>query len=122
MVEKQEGVGRKRGRRPKNEKKEYVLNKEQMKFILDLSDDKETREIIFDLLIKANKKDHGREIQFKDLVILSLAKLNEKDIEKLQEASLTEMEKVERTLQEYNRKNSLNLSMGEFLMKKLGIN
>ncbi len=45
-----------------------------------------------------------------------------KDIDKIQERSLSDMEKVHRTLDEYNKKNNLSLSLEEYLVKKLGIN
>ena len=114
--------GKKRGRKPKNEKKEYSLNVEQTKFYVDLSEDKVSLDLAFNLLKKANEKTYGHEITFKDIVIYAASKLNEKDIEKIQEGSLSEMEKVDRAREEFNKKNGLNLTMGEFLIKKLGIN
>lgn len=118
----QQNQVKKRGRRPKNQKKEYILNEDQSKFFIDLSNEKDSLDLIFSLLKKCNKKDYGREITFKDLCIYSLSKLADKDIEKIQELSLSEMEKVQRTLDEYNKRNSTNLTLGEFLVKKLGIN
>ena len=113
---------KKRGRRPKNEKREYELNKEQTKFFVDVTRDQSSLDLIFGLLGKSNSKTHGREIIFKDLAIYALGKLADKDIEKIQEMSLSEMEKVERTLTEFNQKNGTTLTMGEFLVKKLNIN
>jgi hypothetical protein len=112
---------KKRGRKPKNEKKEYVLNRDQTKFFIDYGDNKKELEIVFDLLVKANKKSLGRDIVFKDLAIFGLSKLNEKDLEKIQESSLTEMERVYRSLEDYNEKSGLRLSLGEYLSKKLGV-
>ncbi|MBL7665283.1 MAG: hypothetical protein JNM93_09125 [Bacteriovoracaceae bacterium] len=114
--------GKKRGRKPKNQKKEYVINQERSKFYVDVSDDKENLDLIFSLLKKANAKNYGREINFKDLCLLLLTKVTDKDIEKLQENSLSEMEKVERSRDEYNRKNNTNLTLGEYLIKRLNIN
>ena len=71
------------------------------------------------ILDEANQKDKGREVTFKDVVAHALAKIKSKDIEKLREESLSKMEKVERMLVEYNQSHGLNLSMGEFLAKKL---
>ncbi len=113
---------KKRGRKAKNQKKEFVINQEQTKFFVDLSSDKDGLSLIFGLLGKCNEKNYGKEIQFKDVVLYAVSKLNEKDIEKIQESSLSEMEKVERALDEYNKKNGSKLSMGEFLVKRLGIN
>jgi hypothetical protein len=64
---------------------------------------------------------YGREINFRDLVIHAIPKLNSKDIEKNQDSSLTEMERVKRLLDEHNEKNKTMLSLGEFLVKKLSI-
>lgn len=115
-------IKKKRGRKPKNYSEEYKLNLDQKKFFVDLS--KEERELnkVFKLLDQANKKDYGKEITFKDIALYALDKLNPKDIERVQELSMSEMEKVERTLNEYNKKNGTTLSLGEFLVKKLNIN
>ncbi len=122
MNEIQNEVGKKRGRKPKNQKKEMSLNQEQTKFFIDLSNEKESLDLIFGLLKRCNEKDYGRVILFKDICLYSVAKLTDKDIEKIQEMSLGEMEKVQRLLDEHNKKTGLNLSLGEFLIKKLGIN
>lgn len=113
---------KKKGRRPKNQISEYVLNKEQSKFFVDLSNEKVELDLIFGILEKANQKDQGREITFKDLVLFSVTKITDKDLEKIQESTLSDMEKVERALIEYNKKNNLNLTLGEFLVKRLSIN
>jgi hypothetical protein len=89
---------------------------------MELSDKKNELQMIFNLLLRANQKDYGREIIFKDLVLLALPKLNDKDLEKLQECSLTGMEKVARALDLYNKKNSTSLKLDEYLLLKLGIN
>jgi hypothetical protein len=112
---------KKRGRKPKNEKKEYVLNRDQTKFFIDYGDNKKELGVVFDLLVKANKKGLGRDIVFKDLAMFGLSKLNEKDLEKIQESSLTEMERVYRSLEDYNEKSGLRLCLGEYLSKKLGV-
>jgi len=113
---------KKRGRRRKDEPVELVNPKDQNKFFVDVSKDQENKELILNFLSQANNKDQGREITFKDLVFISLPKITPKDIEKLQESCLSEMEKVERALSEYNKKNEVNLTLGEFLVRKLGIN
>jgi DNA-binding FadR family transcriptional regulator len=122
MSEIQIGIIKKRGRKPKNQKKEVSLNQEQTKFFIDLSNDKDSLDLIFELLRKSNEKDYGRAILFKDICLYAISKLTDKDIDKIQELSLGEMEKVQRLLDEHNKKTGLKLSLGEFLMKKLGIN
>ncbi len=128
-IKKEEGIQnpspmqkKKRGRKPKNEKTEYQINSEQTKFFVDLSKEKDSLEQIFNLLRKVNKKNYGREITFKDLAIFGIDKITEKDLDKIKDGSLSEMEKVEKALDEYNQKNGTKLSMGEFLVKKLSIN
>lgn len=122
MENNQEEVVKKRGRRPKNQIKEVSINQEQTKFFIDLSNEKDSLNLIFDLLKKCNEKNYGRIILFKDLCLYAVAKLTDKDLEKIQELSLGEMEKVQRALDEHNKKTGQTLSLGEFLVKKLGIN
>ena len=111
----------KKGRRKKNSNEEYSLNTEQMKFFVDLSKDKESLSKLFEILKRANQKEYGGEITFKDIALYFIERLTQKDIEKIQELSLTEMERVERALNEYNQKNETKLGLGEFLVKKLSI-
>jgi len=98
------------------------MNRSRVRFFVDLSKDKDKINKVFNLLEKANKKDSGEDITFKELALFAIDKLNLKDIEKLQESSLSEMEKVERSLNDYNRKNGTKLTLGEYLIKKLNIN
>ena len=118
----EEEIIKKKGRKKKEISEEINSNKEQNKFFIDVSKDSESKEIILNLLTQANSKSHGKEIILKDLVLMSLPKLTVKDIEKIQENSLTGMEKVERALDEYNKKSETKLTLEEFLVKKLGIN
>ncbi len=113
---------KKRGRKTKNQSKEVVINKEQTKFFVDLSNEKKILDLIFSFLVKCNQKSYGRIITFKDLCLYSLSRLTEKDISKVQEMSLTQMEKVQRALDDFNKKTDQKLELGEFLVKKLGIN
>ncbi len=114
-------VGNKRGRKRKKENVDDGNLKEQNKFFIDVSKEPENKEMLLNLLAQANQKEHGREIILKDLVLIALPKLNLKDIEKIQDGCLSEMEKVERALLEYNKKNEVQLTLGEFLVKRLGI-
>lgn len=112
--------GKKRGR--KSKKKEGEERKEEKnKFFVDLGNDQEVLLLVIRLLSEANNKAYGREINFRDLVIHAVPKLNSKDIEKIQDQSLSEMERVKRLLDEHNEKNKTSLSLGEFLVKKLSI-
>jgi hypothetical protein len=111
---------RERGRKRKENTREE-RKKEKNKFFVDLGNDQDVLLLIKKLLVEANNKSYGREIIFKDLVIHAIPMLNSKDIEKIQNQSLNEMERVKRLLDEHNEKNKTSLSLGEFLVKKLSI-
>lgn len=113
---------KKRGRKPKNTNAEFQINPDQTKFFVDLSKDKESLRKVFDLLVATNKKDYGKEITFKDLALFGIEKITLKDIEKIQEISLSKKELLERAWGEFNKKNKQSLSFDDFLLKKVGIN
>lgn len=113
---------KKRGRKPKNDKSKFELNPDQTKFFVDLSKDKESLNKVFELLKTTNKKDYGREITFKDIAIFGIEKITSKDLEKIQENSLSKREMLERAWKDFNKKNKQNLSFDDFLLKKVGIN
>lgn len=113
---------KKRNKGEKKQRSGYIPKMDQHRFIVDVREEKESQDIINDLLSRANNKSYGRQIVFKDLVFCVLSRITDKDIEKLQEASLSEMERVERARADYNTKNSTNLTLGEFLVRKYNIN
>jgi hypothetical protein len=124
--EEEGGEKKKRGRVKKSVEDnknvaETFENVEKSKFFIDVSKEIETRDLIGKLLQEANNKNFGREIVLRDLIIASIPKLTSKDIERIQESALTDMEKIERLLIEHNEKNKTNLSLPEFLVKKLNI-
>lgn len=117
----EEGVER-RGRKKKDKKLEESNEVDsQYKFFVDLRHEKEVLEQILKMLKTANNKNYGKELTFKDLAVYAVPKLTAKDLEKIQEGSLSEMERVQRLLDEHNQKNEIKLSLGEFLVKKLNI-
>ena len=126
----EEGIGasakpvplKKRGRKPKNAKSEFQINLEQTKFFVDLSKEKENLNQVFELLKASNKKDYGKEVTFKDLALFGIEKITSKDIEKIQENSLSKRELLERAWIDFNKKNKQSLSFDDFLLKKVGIN
>jgi SMC interacting uncharacterized protein involved in chromosome segregation len=119
---KEEGIGSMGGLGDSKKGEAYKVNRKQTKFFVDLSKEKQPLERVFDLLAKSNNKELGREIRFKELALFGIDKITDKDIDKLKDQSLSEMEKVKKALDEYNLKNKTSLSMGEFLVKKLSIN
>ncbi|AUN97628.1 hypothetical protein C0V70_05765 [Bacteriovorax stolpii] len=112
------GKGRKK---KENTREESHVEDHQYKFFVDLRHEKEVLEQILKMLKEANNKPYGKEITFRDLAVYAVPKLTTKDIEKIQEGSLNEMERVQRLLDEHNEKNKTSLSLGEFLVKKLNI-
>ena len=112
---------KKERRGTKKIKIEEVEKEKQSKFFVDLSKESEVLGNILLILEQVNNKSYGREITFKDLAIYSVPKLSVKDFEKIQETVLTDMERVQKLLNEHNLKNSSQLSMGEFLVKKMNI-
>ena len=103
------------------EKRRERKTKEQGKFFIDYTRDPKRRELVANLLTRANTKSHGREITFRDLVSYSLEKVGKRDLEKIKRLTLGEMDKVQMLLEEYNQKHGTHLTLGEFLAKKLKI-
>lgn len=121
IKENEEGM-EKRGRKKKDKKLENINEVDsQYKFFVDLRHEKEVLEQILKMLKTVNNKNYGKELTFKDLAVYAVPKLTAKDLEKIQEGSLSEMERVQRLLDEHNQKNEIKLSLGEFLVKKLNI-
>ncbi len=112
---------KKRTRRKKGEKKRVVINEDQSKFVMNLNENDKERSELIKILKEANNKDFGSEVGFKELVLYSLSKITAKDIEKIKDQSMTEMERVEKSLNDYNEKNNTSLSLGEYLVEKLKI-
>ena len=83
-------------RKIKKDKDGFKINKEQTRFRVDLERDLKVLRKVLDLLERANNKEYGRKITSKDLAIWGITKINSKDMKKIQAASMTKMEKVER--------------------------
>ena len=117
------GVGglKKRGRKKKTEVREKINYGDQNKFIVDVTNEKESKEVIIKVLEQVNDKSFGREINVKEILLILLKKLTNKEIERLQENSLSDKEKIQQAHIEFNQKNNTNLTFDEFLIKRLGI-
>lgn len=112
---------KKRGPKKNGELREIKLS-ESGRYYVDVSDNQEVQELIKKMLTDANNKTFGQKITLREVIILALSKINSKDIEKLQEASISKREKVQRALDDYNSKNEVKLKMEDFLLKRLGLN
>jgi hypothetical protein len=94
----------------------------QSKFFVDLRNDHESLEIVNELLGKLNNKHYGSKVLFKDMAMYSLRKLSVKDLEAIQELSLSDSEKLERLWKEHVKKSGKSLSFEKFLLKKCNAN
>lgn len=113
--------GGRKGRKENIKNHQEIEVEQQSKFFIDLRKDSENLEMILNVLKEANNKDYGREIILKDLVLAAVPKLTTKDVERIQEQSLTDMERVQRHLDDYNQKNNTKFALGEFLVKKFNL-
>jgi len=112
---------KKKSRKSKNDKDGFKINKEQTRFIVDLGSDVENLGKIFEQLEKANNKEYGRKISFKDLAVYGITKIKLRDIEKIQESSMTKMEKVEREFNAYKSRIGEGVTLEKLGAKKLNI-
>ncbi len=110
----------KRGRK-KMRGQETKTDEEQTKFFVDLGKEQAVLASITAIIRDANNRTFGRKITFRDLAIYAIPRLTPKDLEKIQESTLSDMERVQKLLEEHNEKNSTSLSMGEYLVKKMNI-
>ena len=108
-------------RKIKKDKDGFKINKEQTRFIVDLGSDVENLGKIFEQLEKANNKEYGRKISFKDLAVYGITKIKPRDIEKIQESSMTKMEKVEREFNAYKSRIGEGVTLEKLGAQKLNI-
>ena len=94
---------------------------EQKRFVINYKDDPQGHERAVKFIVESNKKSHGRAIDIKDLVDYALSKISKKDIEKIKNRGLEEMDKVKIMFKNYNKKHGTDLTFGEFLVKVLKI-
>ena len=115
-------------KRPIDQSQKTVRRKKKMapptyenrqRLVIDKKCTPKTHALAIKLLTSANKKEHGRPITFNHLIALALSKINTADINRLKSESLTDMDKVNLKLTEYNNQNKTNLSLGQFLVREL---
>lgn len=66
---------------------------------------KDTSKEIRKLLLQINKKNFGRKLRANDVISLAVSKLTERDMELLQESSLSNADRLEREYRTYCSKN-----------------
>ena len=99
--------------------KKQKTSKPRKRFVIDEKRTPQIHAMVTKVLEEANTKELGREITFADLTGHALAKLNPNDLDELKTKSLTDMDKIQLELKKYNDDNNSNLSLGQFLVKRL---
>ena len=78
-----------------------------------------TANLIDELLIKCNQKDYGATVDFSMLLSYVLKLIKDSDIETIQNLSLTDEDRVNNMVKNYNIKNGTNFTMYEFVLNGL---
>lgn len=86
-------------------------SKGQDRFFIDVSEDVKSYELIHSLLKEVNTKKYGRKLILKDLVMVALPRLKQKDLEALKESSLGPAELVKRKADQYNEVHGTKYDM-----------
>ena len=115
------GKERERGEKRKYKKQtaeetEEACQKNKGKFFVDVSKDEKGKELINNILAEVNSKKFGREIFLKDLVLIALPKLTQKDFDSIRGSSLSDYEKMEKECFEYNQKNGTDYDLGYYFV------
>ncbi len=100
---------------------ENKKKKIQSRYMIDFGDDKIFSKKLYLLLESLNRKKYGSVLTIKNLVRDIVENLNEKQKKRIIESSYSDMDKVSIELEEYNKSNNQNLSLGKYLVKKLKI-
>jgi hypothetical protein len=79
---------------------------------------RETRKKILQELVKANKKEYGRKLRAEDLIALAITLLQPEHITQLQDAALSNADRLEQLYKNYAAKHG-SLSKDAFLGKLL---
>ncbi len=117
LTEVKEVGKRKRGRKKKGESSRYELNLDQSKFFVDLSKANKDLLHVQDLLVQANDKDYGEEVTFREIALAGIDKLNQKDIEKIRDNSISAKERLEMEFNKFKEAGNEGIDFWEFLDK-----
>ncbi len=88
--------------------------REQSDKVQNIRVNSQTREVLAEILNKVNGKEHGRNIKADDLIAIALSLITPKEIKELQEASLSNADRLELGYQKYVTENSY-ISKDEYL-------
>ena len=94
-------------------------NRVQDRFFIDVSEDFKGLRLIHSLLKEVNTKKYGRKVILKDLVVVALAKLKQKDLDALKDSSLSGMDVFRPKCDLYNQQNNTNLGLEEYIHKMM---
>ena len=78
-----------------------------------------TANLVDELLLKCNQKDYGATVDFSMLLSYALKLIKDSDIETIQNLSLTDEDRVNNMVKNYNIKNGTNFTMYEFVLNGL---
>ncbi len=92
-------------------------SKGQDRFFIDVSEDVKSYELIHSLLKEVNTKKYGRKLILKDLLMVALPKLKQKDLEALKESSIDPAELVRRKADQYNEVHGTNHDVYGFIQE-----
>lgn len=102
--------------------KELSNKDTKLKFVLDLKKRSDAEVASLTSLLKTlNAKDKGGVITATDIILYFSSRASTRDIKRLQEASLSPWDKIEGSLASFNKTKNLNLTLEEYLSKKLKI-
>lgn len=89
------------------------------KIQIDLSNIENATEVVSDVYSKVNQKDFGKNINLGQIFVYALGKLNEDDIQKIQELSMTPEDALRKKHKEYILKTGENIDFFEFISRNL---
>jgi hypothetical protein len=75
--------------------------------------------LIDDLLMRCNQKNEGGIVDFSSLISYSLKLIKDEDISEIQNASLSDEDRVNAAVTEFNNKNGTNYTLYEFVLNGL---
>ena len=102
---------------PKRERKRKL----RFGFVVREEEKVELESLQSEVLHKLNTKEKGSEITPGDLYLYLLRKMSDQDAQELQRQSLNLWDKIDIEREAFNQKNDMNLTLEEFISKKMKI-
>lgn len=92
---------------------------QKFKLAVDFKDDETLFQQFQEWLEKANQKKYGRKIEAVDVLRQMMQKMNDADLQQIQESTYSKMDKVYLAHEDYNAKHGMNFTLEEYLIKEL---